>query len=320
MDALADLREPTVVSPPAKPAEAKGGAAQAAAPRREPGDDSVTKLQSRSPRPAAALVEIPADAPVPSLRRSPIWTALWAALIVAAGVSAVMVLRWQKAQTEEEEARYDRERRNADELTARLTKGLPDSGAVRVTSTPGEATGWMLLGRTPFESAPLSSTTSHLVRIELDRHRTQELVIDGRQWTGVGDAKHGKISVQLQVAGKEPPLSAIPAEPPPGQSLSAGAVRLSFQSEPRGAAVWLYLGVTGEISYSGIAGREYDLRALKDGFLPGYARVGSDDWRALDARGKPVEGPIDSVPKKPAVDVSIVLTADPAAAAPRKGS
>ncbi len=316
MGALADLRDPTVVTPPTPAANGGGkGVVAAKAAAREAHDDSVTQLQPRG-RAAAALVEPPVDLPVPSLKRSPIWTALWGALIVGAGVSTVMVLRWQKEQAAEEEARLAKAQQHADELTARLTNDLPDSGTLRLSSSPGEATGWLLLGRTPFESTALSSEVAHQVRIELDRHRTQELVIDGAKWQGSGPDKRGEITVKLELAGKEPPLGAAPAEPGPGQGLGPGAVRLKFSSEPRGAAVWLYLGVTGEIAYSGVAGREYDLRALKDGFLPGYAHVSTDDWRALDRQGKPLEGPIDSVAKKGSLDLTVTLTPDPGASPP----
>lgn len=326
MDALAGLRDPTVVNPPAKAAVASTPAPSAPAigaarPRREEHDDSVTTLQPRA-RAAPPLAEVPVELPVPSLRRSPLWTALWGAILVAAAVSAVMVLRWQKERAAEDEARYQDEQRRADELSAQLVDRLPDEGILRLASSPGEGTGWMLLGRTPFETAPLSSETAHLVRVELERHQAQELVLDGRSWKGAGAAKRGEVSVKLELAGKAPALGAAPAPPPAAQGLAAGAVRLSFASEPRGAAVWLYLGVTGEISYRGVAGREYELRVLKDGFLPGYARVQADDWRAVDSKGKPLEGSIDAVSKKSAIDLSVTLTPDPEAqgGSRRKGS
>lgn len=321
MDALADLRDPTVVNPPAKPAVASAPPPSAARPRREEHDDSVTQLQPRG-RAAPPLLDVPADLPVPSLRRSPLWTAVWGAIFVAAAVSAVMVLRWQKERAAEDEARYQEEQRRADELSAQLADRLPDEGILRLASSPGEGTGWMLLGRTPFESAPLSSETAHLVRVELERHQSQELVLDGRSWKGAGADKHGEVSVKLELAGKAPPLGAAPTPPPAAQGLAAGAVRLSFSSEPRGAAVWLYLGVTGEIAYRGVAGREYELRVLKDGFLPGYVRVQADDWRAVDRQGKPLDGAIDAVSKKSALDLSVTLTPDPQAqgGSRRKGS
>lgn len=319
MDALSDLRDPTVVNPPAKPVVASAPAASAA--RREEHDDSVTQLQPR-PRAAPPLLEAPVDLPVPSLRRSPLWTAVWGAILVAAVVSTVMVLRWQKERAADEEARYQEEQRRADQLSAQLADRLPDEGVLRLASSPGESTGWMLLGRTPFETAPLSSETAHLVRVELERYQPQELVLDGRSWSGAGADKRGQVDLKLELAGKSPPLGAAPTPPAVTQGLAAGAVRLSFSSEPRGAAVWLYLGVTGEISYRGIAGREYELRVLKDGFLPGYVRVQADDWRAVDRQGKPLEGAIDAVSKKAAIDLSVTLTPDPDAqgGARRKGS
>ncbi len=321
MDALAGLRDPTMINPgTGKPAAGKPAAAAAKAskpapaPARRPaGDDSITTIQPPPPRRAQpAMVELP-DMPVPSLRRSPLWNILWLGILVAAGVGAVMVYSSQKAERSAAEERRQQELKAAQDLTAKLTADLPDPGGIRLDSSPSEATGWLLLGRTPFDSLPLSSTAVHQVRVELERYRTLELVIDGDRWKGVGGDKRAEVSVKLERATKTTPaLSAMVAEPPAGKNLAPGSGKIHFESQPSGAAVWLYIGVTGSIQFTGVAGQPYELRALKNGYFPGFARVSADDWRVVK-NGAPAAGPIDSVEKKSSVDVAIPLTPDPEA-------
>jgi hypothetical protein len=287
--------------------------------KKPPGDDSVTTIHP-SARRAAAIVDLPADAPVPSLRRSPLWAIASVAVLVAAGVGAVMLYQSQKAERAAAAERSERAIKEAQELSAKLTDDLPDPGSIRLSASPSPATGWLLLGRTPFDSLPLSSEVVHQVRVELERHRTQELNLDGTSWQGVGGSRRAEVKVKLERSAKaDAPLSAAVAPPPPGKALAPGSGKIRFESDPSGAAVWLYIGVTGSIQFAGIAGQPYELRALKDGFLPGYARVSADDWRAIKG-GKPVEGPIDSVAKKPSIDVEITLTPDPEAPAEAGGA
>jgi serine/threonine protein kinase len=308
MDALSDLRDPTAVKP-----AAAAVAVIAAKPGKKPvHDDSVTQIHPPSrARAAAPLLEPPVDLPVPSLRRSPLWTVLWGAVLLAAVLGAVVVFRSQKAERSAAEERRLRAEKEAQELSAKLTDDLPDPGGIRLSSSPSPATGWLLLGRTPFESIPLSSSAVHQVRIELERYKTQERAIDGVEWKGIGTSKQAELSVKLErVTKKDQPLSAAVPPPPAGKGLAAGSGKIRFVSDPPGAAVWLYIGVTGEIQFNGIAGQAYELRALKDGFLPGYARISADDWRA-ERDGAPVTGPIDSVPKKSSIELQIPLTPDP---------
>ncbi len=330
MDALADLRDPTAVSPAGKPSAAAGkpspGKAAAAAAPAKPGkkpvhDDSVTQIHQPSrARAVAPIQDPPMDLPVPSLRRSPLWTVLWGGVLLAAVLGALMIYRSQKAERSAAEEQRLRAEKEARELSAKLSDDLPDPGGIRLSSSPAPATGWLLLGRTPFDSIPLSSSAVHQVRIELERYKTVEKVIDGVDWKGIGGSKQAELSVKLERATrKDAPLSASVAPPPAGKQLAPGSGKIHFTSEPPGAAVWLYIGVTGEIQFNGIAGQAYELRALKDGFLPGYARISADDWRAVKD-GAPASGPIDSVAKKSSIDVQIPLTPDPDAPAPAEGA
>lgn len=330
MSALDDLRDPTLVPskrpPPASktPASKTPAAAVAAlsASKRPPGDDSVTQIHApnRPGRNAAAMLDVPVDLPVPSLRRSPLWSVLWIGVVIAAVVGVVLVYQSQKAARSADEERREREIKAAQELSAKLTDDLPDPGGLRLDSSPSQATGWLLLGRAPFDSLPLSSEVVHQVRVELERYASQELIIDGTQWQGSGTAKRAEVKVKLARATKTTaPLSAAVAEPPPGKGLSAGSGKIHFESDPPGAAVWLYIGVTGSIQFNGIAGQPYELRALKDGYLPGYSRISADDWRVVKD-GAPVSGPIDSVQKKPSIDVQIELAPDPDAPAEAGGA
>lgn len=339
MSALDDLRDPTLVPskrPPAAKTPAAAMAALSKSPpsKRPPGDDSVTQIHSPSQRAAGAAAAAAAaartvspatldaamDLPVPSLRRSPLWSVLWIGIVIAAVVGAVLVYQSQKAERTADEERREREIKAAQELSAKLTDDLPDPGGIRLDSSPSSATGWLLLGRAPFDSLPLSSEAVHQVRVELERYASQELIVDGTQWQGSGTTKRAEVKVKLARATKTTaPLSAIVPEPPPGKGLSAGSGKIHFESDPPGAAVWLYIGVTGSIQFNGIAGQPYELRVLKDGYLPGYSRISADDWRVVKD-GAPVTGPIDSVQKKPSIDVQIELAPDPDAPAGAGGA
>jgi serine/threonine protein kinase len=324
MSALDDLRDPTLVPSKRPPPASKTPAAAVAAlsaRKRPSGDDSVTQIHSPARRAAApAMLDAPVELPVPSLRRSPLWSLLWIGIVIAAVVGAVLVYQSQKAERSADEERREREIKAAQELSAKLTDDLPDPGGIRLDSSPSQATGWLLLGRAPFDSLPLSSEVVHQVRVELERYASQELTVDGTQWQGSGAARRAEVKVKLARATKTTaPLSAAVAEPPPGKGLSAGSGKIHFESDPPGAAVWLYIGVTGSIQFNGIAGQPYELRALKDGYLPGYSRISADDWRVVKD-GAPVSGPIDSVQKKPSIDVQIELAPDPDAPAGAGGA
>ena len=77
---------------------------------------------------------------------------------------------------------------------------------------------------------------------------------------------------------------------------------------PPGAEVWLLIGYGNTaVPFPTIAGRAYELRALMDGYKPGYAQVSAEEWRD---GGDPAI-PIDRAKKKQQIEKSIELTADP---------
>ena len=82
-----------------------------------------------------------------------------------------------------------------------------------------------------------------------------------------------------------------------------------MDSSPPGAEVWLLIGFANTgVNFPTIAGRAYELRALADGYKPGYASITADEWRvAQDDR----RTPIDVAKKKDTIDKHIDLEIDP---------
>ena len=93
------------------------------------------------------------------------------------------------------------------------------------------------------------------------------------------------------------------------------SMKVPFRSEP-GAEVWLLIGFANTgVNFPTVAGRAYELRALADGYKPGYASVTADEWR--DPKGDP-KLPIDMAKKRDAIDKHIDLEVDPDAPKPTK--
>ena len=50
-------------------------------------------------------------------------------------------------------------------------------------------------------------------------------------------------------------------------------------SKPAGAEVWLLIGFTPDVKFTGArVGRNYEIKALKDGYRPSFAAVTASDW------------------------------------------
>src|SRR5262249_3765098 len=123
--------------------------------------------------------------------------------------------------------------------------------------------------------------------------------------------------VQLKALTKDPKTGkpsgeALPARPPnlavEPKGFEPGEGPIHIETTPPGAEVWLLIGYpnTG-VSFPTIAGRAYELRALSDGHLRGYASGTADEWRD---GGNPNE-PIDMAKKKATIDKRIELAVDP---------
>ena len=80
-----------------------------------------------------------------------------------------------------------------------------------------------------------------------------------------------------------------------------------IDTSPPGAEVWLLIGYpnTG-VAFPTIAGRDYELRALSDGFKPSYAQITAEEWR-----DDVPNIPIDMAKKKSIIQKTIELQPDP---------
>jgi hypothetical protein len=72
--------------------------------------------------------------------------------------------------------------------------------------------------------------------------------------------------------------------------------------------VWLLVGVTGSMNLGGIeAGRDYELRVVKDGYVPGYVRITAEEWRS----GGDPRLPLSAAPKKATIEKDVALVREP---------
>jgi hypothetical protein len=72
--------------------------------------------------------------------------------------------------------------------------------------------------------------------------------------------------------------------------------------------VWLLGGVTGNRNRGGIeAGRDYELRVSKDGYVPGYVRITAEEWRS----GGDPRLPLSAAPKRATIDKVVDLVREP---------
>ena len=187
----------------------------------------------------------------------------------------------------------------------------------RITSTPTEASVWLKLGRTPVDSLALPTSMMHELRIEgLDGYEPLDTQVLPANWSTSGDVRVANVVVPLTATpggakGRRTAtkLPAMPPKPPAVTGFKEGRGTLHIESTPRGAEVWLLVGVTNSAELSGIeAGVPYEFRVLKDGFRPAYISVSADDWRA---GGDPRE-PLAVAKKKGVVEATVEL-------APEKG-
>src|SRR5262249_28185775 len=110
--------------------------------------------------------------------------------------------------------------------------------------------------------------------------------------------------------GNEPPLPAIP--PKPDESLAQGAPAgrgvIHVESTPKGAEVWLLVGITPQMDLTGIeAGRDYTLRVDKDGYVEGPLHILAEEWRD----GGDPKLPLSAAPKKAELDRDVTLSPVP---------
>ena len=289
-----------------------GGFAPATGALFDSDDDDSTPLPRPAPhRPGSVtrhLGEIEAQGGVAALRRPLrvprplLWAALTSFALAALGtVIYTQTDLFNPARRAAEERAADRAEKDA---LARHQAAQPVPVEISIISPEPDAAVWLLLGRTPVDSMPLSAAMVHELRLEQDGHRPHDVRVTGYQWKEEGGVLRASVTAALTPGTQRAAVPAFPpagagAPPPPGPR-GRGVVHID--SDPRGAQVWLLIGFTPRATIAGLeAGRDYQLKVLKDGFQPGFAAVRAEDWH-LSGPGGPVA---ESLARE------VILTRDP---------
>lgn len=332
MDALAGLDEPVRrVTTAAGQAEAAATKLEAAARRAEAAARRVETTEpaerAPSPTPAAAaarpvarpnLAELPdfQDVPTPRLRSRALGI-ISLLVVIGGGVGFYYIYKDQQAQKAAQEERDRKQREDADEQTRLASAAQADRGTISVKTTPADASVWLKLGRTNFDTLPLTSMQMHRIRIEMDGYQAVDTEVLAANWQGKGDARKASVNVTLKAVGKDKKTGKSLAEPLPARpenlaieptGFEPGEGQIHIETSPPGAEVWLLIGYgnTG-VSFPTVAGRAYELRALSDGHLAGYAQISVEEWRD----GGDPKIPIDMAKKKASIEKAIECPPDP---------
>jgi serine/threonine protein kinase len=336
MSALAGLDDPVrrVTTAADQATQAAEHATQAAdkleqAARRVEAAAEVTVRRSE-PRPvlppapiSRPLVDIPQMDDLPPVRLKSRALGVISLLVVIAGaVGFYLVYKNQQEANAAQRERDAQARRDAEERTRQLSNAQADRGTIAVSTTPSEASVWLKLGRSNLDTMVLTSSQLHRLRIELDGYQPVDTEVVAASWEGKDLSRKAKVSVTLKAAPVDkkthkPAIERLPALPPNLASqtgFTAGEGPIHIETSPPGAEVWLLIGFANTgVQFPTIAGRAYELRALSDGYKPGYASITADEWR--DPKGDP-KLPIDMAKKKDTLDKHIDLEVDPDAPKP----
>lgn len=232
---------------------------------------------------AAADAALEAADPLAALRaetgRKP-RTLLWVGIIsfVAAGLGAVMYTQSDAFHPERDKTRAMVAEDEKERALAEHRRAQPVEGSFVVNASEPEAAVWLKLGRTPLESVAVSSSQVHYVRYELEGYKSVDEVIARAHWVGEGGDQTAQQGVQLARGTRRlpsfPPEPAV--RPAPGP---AGKGPMVLSSKPPGAEVWLLIGFTPDVRFTGAqVGRRYQLKVLKDGRRPAFASIDERDW------------------------------------------
>jgi hypothetical protein len=322
LDVLSDLEEPAakpLPPPPVSRAEKPTVGPPPRAKRESQEDAPLPKAVAKSaPRPVAPVIDAPimVDAPTPRLK-SRLRGVIFLAIIGAAGGGFYYLYNQQKADKAAHEAEKIKKEKELADQAKRMNELQAVSGAIRVRSTPSDASVWLKLGRTPADSIGLPSSMMHELRIEnLDGYQAIDTQVLPASW-GAPKDKGGRVAnvvvplspLQKDPKTKRPIVTSLPAMPPKPASATGypeGRGSLHVESTPPGAEVWLLIGTTDSAELTGVeAGQSYELRVLKDGFRPGYISVSAEDWR--DPKADPKE-PLAVAKKREAVEKTVELT------------
>lgn len=247
-------------------------------------------------------------------------------VVLVAGAIGFYVIYQDQIAQREAAAKRDKDRQAAaDAESKRLSDAQADRGTISVSVTPSEASVWLKLGRTPFDTPPLSSAQLHRIRVERDGYQPLDTEVVSTSWEGTGKDKKAKVGVTLKAAALDkkthkPAIEPLPALPPnlaEQTGFSPGEGPIHIETTPPGAEVWLLIGFANTgVNFPTVAGRSYELRALSDGYKPGFASIAVDEWR--DPKGDPKQ-PIDSAKKRELIEKHIDLDVDPDAPKKTKG-
>jgi len=319
MSALAELDEPA--RRPSSP-----GAEPAASPvDRVPAAPAIIARRSGVHPTAPALVDAPQIDDLPPVRLKSRAVGIIALLVVVAGgIGIAVVYQHQEEAAAAQKELRARASKKHDEDQTRALNAQADPGTITVTTAPREASVWLKLGRSNLDTMVLTSSQLHRLRLELDGYQPIDTEIVAASWEGSGDTKKAKVSVALKAAAldrktRKPLIERLPALPPnlaAQTGFTPGEGPIHIETSPPGAEVWLLIGYGDSgVHFPSIAGRAYEVRALADGYMPGYASITGDEWR--DPSGDP-KAPIDMAKKKPEIEKHIDLRVDPDAPKPPK--
>jgi serine/threonine protein kinase len=280
---------------------------------------AVVTARSSQGRPVARpVVDLPPMEELPPVRlRSRALGIVSLVVVVGGAVGFYVVYQNQQEATAAQRARHDQDVKDADEKSRALRAAQADPGRISVSTTPSEASVWLKLGRTNLDTMVLTARQMLRLRLELPGYQAVDTEVLPAAWDGAGLARKAKLAVTLKPLPVDrkthrPAPVALPALPPnlpepTGYTDGEGPVHID--SSPSGAEVWLLIGFANTgVNFPTIAGRAYELRALADGYKPGYASITADEWRA--AGGDP-RTPIDVARKKDTIDKHIDLEIDP---------
>ncbi|HWM86575.1 MAG TPA: protein kinase, partial [Kofleriaceae bacterium] len=238
--------------------------------------------------------------PVHARRGRPL---LWFALIAFAAAALVAILYTGSDRFDPgRRATEERAAAAADqEALARHAAAQPVPVQLTVTAAEPDAAVWLLLGRTPIDSLPLSAAMVHELRLEHEGYRPRDVRVTGYQWKEAGGVLRAEVRAELeQGEASAPAFPPAPAGAPPPGPRGRGVVHV--ESAPSGAQVWLLIGFTPTATIAGLeAGRDYEIKVLKDGFRPGFAAVRADEWY-LSPGGPVVESLAREVTLTPRVE------------------
>ena len=320
MDALSDLDGPVkrvesaadqAAAAAAKLEQAAARAERAAA-RVETDGELVRRSAPMQQVARPPIVEPPPDFDLPPPKlKSRAFGVILTILVLGGGVGFYMIYRNQQEAKAEQAKKADENRKKNDQLAVDIDKDQPDPGSIRVRSEPSQAGVWLKIGRAPVDTIGLSSMAMHELRVEgLDGYQAVDTQVIPSHWSGEKANRKATIVVPLKPVekGKQAvKLPAMPPKPPEATGFTPGRGPIHIESQPAGAEVWLYVGMTDAVELSGIqAGTAYELRVLKDGHRPAYISITADEWRD---GGNP-NVPINRAKKKSVLEKSVTLEPD----------